>query len=129
MHRRTIWAAAVVSLMFASSAQAQSLSDQSPAYTDYAEKNLPVWFQSDELLAADNTPQDNPTTNAGAELGRALFYDRRLSHNDTIACASCHQQQNGFTDPNQQSVGFQGERTQRHSMSLANIRYLSLIHI
>ncbi|MFM1959004.1 MAG: hypothetical protein RL588_521 [Pseudomonadota bacterium] len=75
------------------------------------------------LAGADNTPPGNPVTNAGATLGRVLFYDRRLSLNDTIACASCHQQARGFSDPARFSPGFRGETTARHSMGLANARY------
>ena len=73
--------------------------------------------------ALDNTPPDNPVTNAGATLGRVLFYDKRLSVNDTISCGSCHRQATGFDDPARFSVGFQGGRTPRHSMALANARY------
>lgn len=72
---------------------------------------------------ADTTPADNPVTNAGATLGRVLFYDKRLSVNDTVACASCHVQAAGFGDTRRFSVGFQGALTTRHSMGLANVRY------
>ena len=72
---------------------------------------------------ADNTPANNPVTNAGATLGRVLFYDRRLSLNDTISCASCHQQAKGFSDPARFSVGFRGGTTARHAMGLTNGRY------
>jgi cytochrome c peroxidase len=71
----------------------------------------------------DNTPPDNPVTNAGATLGRVLFYDKRLSVNDTVSCGSCHRQATGFADPARFSLGFQGGRTPRHSMGLANARY------
>lgn len=72
---------------------------------------------------ADTTPADNPVTNAGATLGRVLFYDKRLSVNDTVACASCHVQAAGFGDTRRLSVGVQGALTARHSMGLANVRY------
>lgn len=75
----------------------------------------------DPLLA--NTPIDNHTTEEGAELGRFLFYDVRLSKNNTIACASCHHQEKGFSDPEQFSIGFDGRKTPRHSMTLANLRW------
>jgi cytochrome c peroxidase len=68
----------------------------------------------------DNTPADNPTTDDGATLGRVLFYDKGLSINKTISCASCHQQANGFSDSAVLSVGFDGETTRRHSMGLTN---------
>ena len=90
-------------------------------YVDYAVTSLPSYFQpGTDVGDANNTPVDNPITNAGATLGRALFYDQRLSHNDSVSCASCHKQENGFSDPNQFSVGFEGGLTGRHSMGLSN---------
>lgn len=71
----------------------------------------------------DNTPANNPITNAGATLGRVLFYDRNLSQNRTISCASCHQQANGFSDPLVKSNGFAGGLTRRHSMPLINSKW------
>lgn len=68
----------------------------------------------------DNTPATNPTTNDGATLGRVLFYDKNLSANQTVACASCHKQEEGFSDSNVLSIGFAGGTTRRHSMSLTN---------
>jgi len=57
------------------------------------------------------------------KVGRALFYDKRLSENQTVACASCHQQAHGFSDPRKFSVGFLGGETGRNSMGLANARW------
>lgn len=97
------------------------------AYAD-ADIALPAHYKAagaalGNVAATDNTPAANPTTNAGAALGRALFYDRRLSVNNAVACASCHRQEFGFSDPNRRSFGFAGGLTGRHSMSLANARY------
>jgi cytochrome c peroxidase len=75
--------------------------------------------------ALDNTPDSNVVTDAGATLGRVLFYDRRLSVNDRIACASCHVQEFGFSDTARLSRGFAGGATKRHSMGLANARFYS----
>lgn len=75
------------------------------------------------LLASDNTPANNPVTDQGATLGRVLFYDKSLSKNGTVACASCHVQQNGFSDPAKLSKGFEGGLTRRHSMGLINARF------
>lgn len=77
----------------------------------------------ERIASADNTPDDNPTTDAGATLGRVLFYDKRLSGNDSVSCGSCHQQRHGFADPRRYSVGFDGQTTRRHSMGLTNARY------
>lgn len=86
-----------------------------------AESHRGLWQQA--LRGTDNTPAENPTTDAGAALGRVLFYDRRLSRNNTVACGSCHHQQHGFSDPRRFSIGYRGERTGRNAMGLANLRF------
>ncbi|MFO0604041.1 MAG: di-heme enzyme [Polyangiales bacterium] len=70
-------------------------------------------------------PEDNPMTAAGFELGRRLFYDARLSGNQTQSCASCHRQELAFTDGLPTSRGSTGEATPRNAMSLANVAYAS----
>lgn len=100
-----------------------SLGSNSQDYVDYSVTSLPAWFKTPEISSMDNTPADNPITNDGAELGRVLFYDARLSHNDGTSCASCHVQENGFTDPDELSEGFEGGLTGRHSMALANAKF------
>lgn len=74
-------------------------------------------------IAVDNTPATNAITDAGATLGRVLFYDRRLSRNDRVSCSSCHQQQFAFSDTARLSRGFAGGLTGRHSMGLTNARF------
>ncbi len=95
---------------------------------NYANQDLPSHYtQPNAALGnvdrTDNTPGNNQITDAGATLGRVLFYDKKLSANDTIACASCHIQANGFSDPAVLSVGFEGGLTGRHSMRLGNARF------
>ncbi len=68
-------------------------------------------------------PTDNPMSAAKAELGRRLFYDTRLSGNETYSCASCHRQELAFTDGLPRAVGSTGEIHPRGSMSLANAAY------
>jgi cytochrome c peroxidase len=93
------------------------------AYSD-ASAPLPRHFLNDSpTRAADNMPTTNPTTDAGATLGRVLFYDRRLSANDRVACASCHIQSLAFGDTARLSKGFAGGLTGRHSMALGNARW------
>ncbi len=88
---------------------------------------LPTHFsvadRPDSVAAADNTPAGNTVTDAGAALGRVLFYDTRLSANHRVSCGSCHRQAHGFSDPRRLSIGFDGQPTRRHAMSLANARY------
>lgn len=87
--------------------------------------NMPPWLLA--FMKAnpqlDNTPTSNPITNEGATLGRVLFYDKALSINNTIACASCHHQANAFTDIVAQSKGFDGKVTRRNSMPVVNVRF------
>ncbi len=74
-----------------------------------------------DYIDRDNT-QGNTITNEGAVLGRVLFYDVNLSSDNTVSCASCHQQQFAFGDPEQLSTGVNGV-TGRHSMRLINARF------
>lgn len=80
-------------------------------------------FALPQVDAEDNTPSGNPVTDAGAALGRVLFYERQLSANGTVSCASCHQQRAGFADPQALSDGFDGGQTTRNAMSVANVRF------
>lgn len=98
---------------------------------DYSSLNLPGHFTTNvpgqplptSINGTDNTPSDNLITDDGATLGRVLFYDKKLSSNGTIACASCHQQDKGFSDDAVLSLGFDGGTTGRHSMTLINARF------
>ncbi len=58
-------------------------------------------------------------SNAKATLGRVLFYDKQLSHNNSVSCASCHKQDAAFSDTRAKSVGFNGQETKRNSIPLA----------
>lgn len=72
---------------------------------------------------APKVPADNPITAEKAELGRYLFYDKRLSSNGTQACAGCHEQARAFTDGKARAVGSTGELHPRNSQGLANVAY------
>ena len=84
---------------------------------------LPPQFLAPAVVQQDNTPADNPITDAGATLGRVLFYDKRLSDNQSVSCSSCHRQESGFSDPRRLSVGLDGSLTDRNSMGLTNARW------
>lgn len=94
-----------------------------PTQFNYAAPALPASFSVQPIVGQDNMRPANLTTDAGATLGRVLFYDKRLSTNQTISCSSCHQQQHGFSDPRQFSVGFAGGLTGRNSMGLSHARW------
>jgi len=59
-------------------------------------------------------------SNAGAQLGRVLFYDKRMSLNNTVACGSCHHQELAFSDMASLSAGFGGRKTHRNSIAITN---------
>ena len=69
-------------------------------------------------------PADNPLTRARIELGRKLFFDRRLSINDTLSCATCHIPEQGFTNNELRTpVGVEGRSVLRNSPTLYNVAY------
>jgi len=88
---------------------------------NYAAQPVPAYILRDNTPAGP-TPPANPITNIGATLGRVLFYDKRLSRNSTVSCASCHQQSRAFGDTATASTGVAGT-TGRHSMRLINSRF------
>lgn len=69
-------------------------------------------------------PDNNPLSEEGIELGRKLFYDKILSGDNTISCASCHFQSAGFSDPNQFSSGFNNQIGNRNASALINVGWL-----
>lgn len=89
-------------------------------FINYSQVDLPEFYYDQFVQLEINTPDSNPVTNWGALLGKVLFYDKQLSKNNTIACASCHIQKFAFSDSAQFSKGFSGGTTRRHSMSLTN---------
>jgi cytochrome c peroxidase len=98
------------------------------SFFNYSAPVVPANFSVNPILAEDNTPANNPLSDAGATLGRVLFYDKRLSFNQTISCASCHQQSAGFSDPRRFSVGFDGSLGTRNAMGLSNARWYQRKH-
>ena len=88
----------------------------------YANVELPAHF-TQPGRNYDNTPPDNPLSDDGATLGRVLFYDTRLSANNTTSCGSCHVQAHAFADAKASSKGLHGALTDRRAMPLVNLRY------
>jgi len=70
-------------------------------------------------------PALNPVTQEKVELGRLLFFDRRLSHNNTFSCAMCHVPEQGFTSNElATAVGIEGQTVRRNSPTIFNVGYL-----
>lgn len=82
---------------------------------NYAAQPVPFYIHK---YNAPNAPIENEK----ATLGRVLFYDKELSIDRTISCASCHQQSLAFSDMEVASDGVAGT-TGRHSMRLINARF------
>ncbi|MEZ4306473.1 MAG: di-heme enzyme [Polyangiaceae bacterium] len=76
-----------------------------------------------EAYPRPQIPADNPLSEEKVELGRRLFYDTRLSGNQTYSCASCHDQKLAFTDGLGQAIGSTEEIHPRGSMSIVNVAY------
>lgn len=89
---------------------------------NYAAPSLPAFYDN-AVLAARNTPADNPVTDQGATLGRVLFFDKMLSVDDSLSCASCHMPSQGFSDPNRFSTGVFGQVGSAHAMRIANVAF------
>lgn len=83
-------------------------------------KNRVVPLGLDAYMAI---PPDNPLTPAKAALGRQLFFDRLLSRDRTMSCASCHDPQRAFTDGRAVSVGVFGRKGRRNVPTLVNRGY------
>ncbi|MCB1314313.1 MAG: di-heme enzyme [Leptospiraceae bacterium] len=77
---------------------------------------------------APSNPADNCMTDAKVDLGRHLFYDRRLSQNETMSCASCHLQDAAFTDKKAVAIGSTGEIHARNAQHLSNVGYMSRLN-
>lgn len=75
------------------------------------------------LLPPPPIAEDNALTIQGVKLGRMLFYENRLSGNNSQNCASCHQQENAFTDTAQFSIGIKGLPGGRHAMAAFNLAW------
>lgn len=75
-------------------------------------------------------PQENPLTAEKIELGRLLFFDRRLSHNNTFSCAMCHVPEQGFTSNElATAVGIEGRTVRRNSPTIYNVAYLERLFL
>lgn len=77
-------------------------------------------------LPAIVAPPDNPQTTAKILLGKKLYFDTRLSKDNTISCATCHDPAKGWSDAGPTSAGIAGQRGGRRSPPVSNAAYLPL---
>ncbi len=68
-------------------------------------------------------PKENPITAEKAAFGKRLFFDKRLSKNNDLSCATCHRPDKAFTDGRTKSIGTNGSTAMRNAPSLLNAAY------
>lgn len=85
--------------------------------------NEPYPIEIPNGFPAYEIPDDNPMTEFGVQLGKVLFFDQRLSRDQSVSCASCHLQELAFTDGFPQSVGIDGRIGLRNAPTLANVAW------
>lgn len=83
--------------------------------------NTPAW--AEDGVHPLNIPANNPITVEGVALGRKLFYEKALSNDYSMACASCHRQEHAFSDPRRFSVGTDGSLGRRNSPPIQNLAW------
>ncbi|MYC27727.1 MAG: cytochrome-c peroxidase [Nitrospira sp. SB0662_bin_26] len=104
-----------VLLLFITSGMIQAEPSPGSGQTPF-QLTLPLGLEKDSLVI----PEDNPLTKDKVELGKLLFFDKRLSANDTIACASCHMPSMAFTDGQPVSTGIHGQKGGRSAPTAIN---------
>lgn len=94
--------------------------------TPISDRLTPVRIQAMGLneLPDVSMPADNPMTNEKVELGRLLFFDRRMSGDGLVSCATCHAPNKGWGDGNALSLGYPGNLHWRNSQTIINSAYL-----
>lgn len=85
--------------------------------------STPYSWQLPPDFSPPPVPTDNPMTLEKVALGEKLFFDTRLSVNNTQACASCHQREFAFAEARALSIGASGEILSRNALSLTNVAY------
>lgn len=105
----------------AAASAAPSTSDGSQPAKDAAFVMVPRGLSPDL-----NIPADNPLTPEKVELGKMLYFDKRLSADNTVSCATCHNPQKGWTDQEVVSTGVHGEKGARNAPTVINSTYSKL---
>lgn len=95
--------------------------------TDPLEDEYREILRIPSYLEVPSIPPFNPPSRVKVELGRRLFYDERLSGNQTQSCATCHQQEHAFADAKKAPTGSLGDVLRRNSPGLANAVYHSTL--
>jgi cytochrome c peroxidase len=92
-------------------------------HIEIAPNATPYRFSFSKFFPQPDLPRDNPLTGEGVALGGKLFFDRRLSGDDTESCARCHHPNSAFTEPRRFSRGIDGDLGTRNAMALENLAW------
>lgn len=92
-------------------------------YSSEAQQDLRSLLNVPDHFSLPQIPEYNIPTAAKIDLGRHLFYDSKLSANQTQSCSSCHAQELAFADGEVTPQGSTGEVLKRNSQALANVAY------
>lgn len=92
----------------------------------------PIIFDNPEIALSiplgfpelNNSVSTNLPTKYGVELGEKLFFDKKLSADNTISCASCHIQENAFADHNPKGIGIEGRIGLRNAPPIQNMAFM-----
>ncbi len=100
--------------------------DRAPAFAKplyLPEKFTPYRFTMSAVFPMPDLPRDNPLIEERVALGEKLFHEPKLSRDNTVSCASCHNQRAAFTDPRRYSVGVRQQLGTRNAMPLFNLAW------
>ncbi len=84
-----------------------------------AKEDLSKWIRPDKVPA----PKNNRITPERIELGKFLYFDTRLSRNNTVSCATCHNPSMGWSDGQSKAIGIEGRQGPRNSPTVINTAY------
>jgi cytochrome c peroxidase len=121
IHHKTAFAVAL--LAFAAFTDAGCHSNNVSAHSERP-IGTPITIAVPLGLPGVPVPRDNPATAEAVALGRRLFYERKLSSDNSLSCASCHNPTLGFTDRQKHSTGFKGQLGKRNAPTVMNAAYL-----
>ena len=88
----------------------------------------PLGIGTEKKQPAKLTEFPNPPTPESVRLGRWLFFDKRLSADNSIACATCHKPEHAFSEPTPVSTGIDGQKGGRKAPSFVNQAWAPLPH-
>ena len=93
------------------------------SHIEIAPNATPYHLTISQFAPQPDLPRDNPLTGEGVSLGSRLFFDRRLSADNSQSCASCHHPREAFSEPRRVSRGIDGDFGTRNAMPLLNLAW------